>query len=551
MEPRDWSRIQEIYNSALDISRAGRSAYIASKCKGDPAAESEVRALLDAYESSGDFLETPVFESGLKVLTDSEDPLVGTIVGERYRVELLLAQGGMGKVYLATDRELNREVALKVLSQTLLLDVEAKKRFKREVEALTRIGEHPNVVTVYGTGELSDGTPYVAMQYIDGPTLRSLISNNQIDRQRAAAILKQIGAGLGHIHSKNIIHRDLKPENIMIQVFDDGTELVKILDFGIATVRDSIVTRTVHNLPIGTLPYMSPEQRNGDELTPASDVYAMAIVAYEMVTGERPANPPSVPRRQGLSRNAQRVISGGLSRKPQARPQNAKQFGEDLSKALPAWDLSKLFAVAAAVLVVVLLSYGIYSYVKTSGPLPPSKGFNYWLMVQRMRDGQNYRDPYKSNGAESYALGDKFQLNVSTLYEPGNLYVFNEGPPETGKLSFRLIYPKKDVNNGSATLAAQQTVQSDWITFRGPAGAENVWMVWSVSPVPELEVAKNQALMHPEAGLTGEDLSAVKEFLKSTQASIKVWDASYKEGQESKVRARSDVVLTLARFEYR
>jgi Protein kinase domain/Domain of unknown function (DUF4384) len=549
MDRPDWVRIQEIYNSALRLPPAERSAFVDRECHGDPALANEVNELLKAHESSGDFLESPLFEMGLKAILDSEDELIGTIVGDRYRVIQMLAEGGMGKLYLAEALNLNNKlVALKVLSQTLLPDAEAERRFKKEIDALTRL-DHPNVVRVRDAGKLDSGKPYVVMDYIEGVTLRSLIPTGGMEGTYAASLLKEIGAALDHIHNHGIVHRDLKPENIMIEVSGDGPESVKIVDFGIAKVENSVVTSTVHNIPIGTLPYMSPEQKRGDEITPASDIYAMAVIAYEMINGKRPLDQAATPLQRGrLSRKAYNLILGGLSTEPADRPKSAKQFGADLASALGTSSRPHWLKIAAGVLLVALVSYAIYSFVGLP-PKPTSepKGFDYWLTVQPMHEGKEYGDPQKSNGDEDvFENGDRFQLNVRSR-ESGYVYIFNEGTA-----AFRLIYPNKTTKNGSASVGANQTVQPDWLTFSGPAGAENFWIVWSVVPVAELESAKTEVLTHPEAKLSDQGLARVKEFLTTTNAQVKARVTNYTNTrQETTVRARNDLVLTLVQFKHR
>lgn len=543
----DWDRVQEIYNSALPLPPAERSAFIDRECQGDEALANEVNELLEAHASSGDFLDSPLFEMGLNVISNSEDELIGTIVDDRYRVIQVLAEGGMGKLYLAEDINLHDQlVVLKILSQTLLPDADAERRFKQEIHALTLV-KHQNIVRVLGAGKLPGGKPYVVIEYIEGVTLRSLIPGAGMERTYAASVLRDMGAALGHIHNQGIVHRDLKPENIMIEVSSDGTESVKIVDFGIAKVKNSVVTSTVHNVPIGTLPYMSPEQKRGDEITPASDVYAMAVIAYEMVNGQRPPDQASTPLRRGrLTPKAYNLILRGLSDKPADRPRNAKQFGADLSAALGKSDLPVWLKVAAGVLIVALLGYGIFLFIDNPPPLSPAKGFDYWLTVQPMRDGKEYGERYKTNGDEdTFENGDNFQLNVRGR-ESGYLYILSEGV--TG---FRLTYPNKTTNNGSASLGADQTVQLDWATFSGPAGAENFWIVWSVSPVAELEAAKNEVLAHPEARLSEQNLARVKEFLNKMNVEINARVTNYKARAEATVRARNDLVLTLVQFKHR
>ena len=334
MERPVWDRIQEIYYSTLPMHTSERSAFIASACDGDPFLVREVTSLLKADDSSAGFLESPVFELGLKIIssdsarrsTESDrttDSLVGTTIDQKYLVERVLGHGGMGKVYLARDLTLHsRPVVIKVLLEASVKDDYVVKKFRQEVEALARI-DHPGVVSVLGAGELLDGKPYIVMQYVNGVTLRSQIPIEGMDLERAALILKQIGAALEHVHEQRIFHRDLKPDNIMLQSLKD-TELVKVVDFGIAKVKDSVVApSTVDKVPVGTVLYMSPEQlRGGERITAASDIYSMGVIAYEMITGRRPFTPTSAPQLLELHRAGVRVkpidLRSGISTEAQA-----------------------------------------------------------------------------------------------------------------------------------------------------------------------------------------------------------------------------------------
>ena len=361
MERPLWDRIQEIYYSTLPMPQSERNAFIASSCSDDPFLLREVTTLVKADESSAGFLESPVFELGLKIISSdsgkvsgngSADSVVGTTIDNKYLIERALGHGGMGKVYFARDLTLhNRPVVIKVLLDASVKDEYVVRKFRQEVEALARI-DHPGVVSVLSAGELPDGKPFIVMQYVNGVTLRSLIPMEGMDLERAAQILKQIGEALDDVHEKGIFHRDLKPENIMIQSLRVGTELVKVVDFGIAKVKDSVVApSTVDKVSVGTVLYMSPEQlRSGERITAASDIYSMGVVAYEMVTGRRPFSPASAPQllelhregvrvmpvdlRRSLSTEAQAIILRALSFEPTARYQSAAEFGDSLAKAL-------------------------------------------------------------------------------------------------------------------------------------------------------------------------------------------------------------------------
>ena len=562
MNKDDWDRIREIFCAALEQTRSERQKFVERACADNVDLQREVLSLLQAHESLS-FPEPPL---------RPKLEIVGTKIADRYYVERELPGGGMGRVFCARDLQLpGRSVVIKILPPAWAKDPDAVRRFKREIQALSRVDD-PNVVSPLGTGELSDSTPYLVMQYVDGVTLRTEVTEGAMDPARVASIFQQIGVAVAHVHQEGILHLDLKPENIMLQVLSDGREVVKVLDFGIAKIKDTVVaTSAVNTVAIGTAAYMSPEQfRPGERITAASDIYSMAVVAYEMLTGERPFDPRSVPQSHTpainlpahIPRKAHTVLLRALSFEPKDRYSNAKQFADDLADALmkrgkgtetghetqPPRFVKRIAAVTVALAVVSLLAFGIYKYL--TGPLPPTKGFNYWLTVQPTRDGEDYGDSYKSNGDHIFDPGEKFLLSVASLEETGYLYIFYEGPSAKNDIAFRLSYPKKGTN-GSANLNANQTVETEWETFRGPQGSANFWIVWSVLPVNELEVAKDQALQHPEAELTGQNLTALKRFLTTTQDAIKVWDASFKEGQISKVRARSDLVLTLTQFKHR
>jgi serine/threonine protein kinase len=278
----------------------------------------------------------------------------GEILGGRYRIAKELGRGGIGVVFLAHDQKLHdTPVVIKVLLEAVR-DSEHRdwfeKHFRQEAEAMARI-DHPGVVRVLDTGELSDGRAWIVMQFVAGADLRSLMKPQGMELPRVAHLIRQMGQALTAAHEQGVIHRDLKPENIMIQQAGDE-EYVKIIDFGIATVHekraaDPTFVRTTYIA--GTFAYMAPEQFEGRPGA-SSDVYALGVIAYEMVTGRHPfnfetpyqlrelqqagvrVNPGDL--RPALPAAAQAAILRALAYAREERYPRARDFGEALAQAL-------------------------------------------------------------------------------------------------------------------------------------------------------------------------------------------------------------------------
>jgi beta-lactam-binding protein with PASTA domain len=208
---------------------------------------------------------------------------VQQLVDNRYRLVKSLGSGGMADVYLAHDDILDRDVALKVMSNRYASDEEFVERFKREAQSAAALS-HPNIVSIFDRGESEDGTYYIAMEYLPGGTLKNrIVKRGALPARTAAAVALQMAEALRAAHERDVIHRDIKPHNILITGLGD----VKVTDFGIArAAASSTMTRTGHIL--GTAHYISPEQAMGEPVGPASDLYSLGVVLYEMLTGELP-----------------------------------------------------------------------------------------------------------------------------------------------------------------------------------------------------------------------------------------------------------------------
>jgi serine/threonine protein kinase len=629
MERPLWDRIQELYYSTLPLPRSERSAFLATVCNEDPLLVREVNSLLEADDTAEGFLESSVFELGLRVISSSDgnqsnghglvpgESLEGTTIEGRYLVEKELGHGGMGKVYLARDATLHhRRVVIKVLLQASLEDPYVVKKFQQEVEALSRI-DHPNIVSVLGAGKLPSREPYIVMQYVDGATLRSQIPAEGMNLERAALILKQLGDALDDVHEQGIFHRDLKPENILLQVFRGNSELVKVVDFGIAKVKDSVVApSTVDNAPVGTFLYMSPEQlRGGERITAVSDVYSMAIIAFEMITGRRPFNPSSAPQllemhREGVRLNpidlrpilateARAILLRALSFDPANRYQSAAEFGDRLAQALtghetirvtpvqpkagastpavPTWPnifaprLANRFKFVIGGVVIALIGITMALYVikwppgstgqhgqnansvATPSPVQDS-GTTRTFNYWLNVQKMRYGKPYQQAFLSSgkEIFESDYKFRLNvTCPDAGYLYLFNDGPPSQSETSFTILYPTPRTNGGSATLGPNQLFQTNWNKFVGPIGTENFWIVWSVSAVPELEAAKAEAFKHPNGALTGENLVAIKRFLMAKDKETQTRYTTNKETHQTTVRGAGDLLVKRVEFQHR
>src|SRR5712692_10540994 len=215
----------------------------------------------------------------------------GTLLGH-YEIRSRLGAGGMGEVYLAQDTGLDRKVALKILPADLASNQERMRRFVQEAKASAALN-HPNIAHIYEIGE-ADGVHFIAMEFIDGHTLRHFLADIQIDLPKRLRYLQHAAEGLAKAHDAGIVHRDLKPENVMVT--RDG--LVKILDFGLAKLSSTgsgsgegsqlpTMTGTTPGVVVGTVGYMSPEQASGETLDFRSDQFSFGSVLYEMATGKR------------------------------------------------------------------------------------------------------------------------------------------------------------------------------------------------------------------------------------------------------------------------
>jgi serine/threonine protein kinase/ankyrin repeat protein len=400
---KDWEKIDQLFHQALECpNNEERAKFIENAAQGDPALRDELQALLDAHDENRSFLETPVVRVSLSPqfgrwqaqIVQSLAPLsgnqmmagqmIGRLLDGKYRMEELCGRGGMGAVYSALHAGTGRRVAVKVIAPELAGNHEFIERFRREAKTIGRL-RHPNIVNVtdFGiTGENERTLAYLVMEHLEGCTLAAKLKDGRpLPLADALDILSQTCAAIDEAHRLGILHRDLKPENIWLEPVGVGGCNVKVLDFGIAQLRDVIALDEQEPLPViseenqvttaprqqpfsitedetlplnftlqqltrsgtvlGTPKYMSPEQCRGEKLDNASDIYSLGVIAYQMLSGELPfkgtvaellqqhreaAPVPLSRKRVNLPATLDTVINQALAKDPSARPATAGAF---------------------------------------------------------------------------------------------------------------------------------------------------------------------------------------------------------------------------------
>jgi serine/threonine-protein kinase len=222
------------------------------------------------------------------------DPRIGTTVAGRYLIESVLGEGGMATVYKARHKLVDRPCAIKIMNPALARDRVVRERFRREAKAAQKLA-HPNIIEIFDHGDTEDGTSFLVMELLRGESLADALANHiKLPLSRALPICIQIARALARAHDFEVVHRDLKPENIFISIAPDGSELVKLLDFGIArSMHDTRLTGVGE--VFGTPQYMAPERITSIDAGPPADLYALGIILFEMLTGQLPFDAPDIP----------------------------------------------------------------------------------------------------------------------------------------------------------------------------------------------------------------------------------------------------------------
>jgi eukaryotic-like serine/threonine-protein kinase len=333
MTPERWHRVKEIFETALECAPGERPAFLTQVCDGDESLRSEVESLLASYDGGESFMERSAMALAAETLAGSQGEfLVGQTIGH-YQVTREIGSGGMGEVYLAQDTRLGRHVALKLLPTLFTTDNDRLRRFEQEARTASALN-HPNVCVIHEVGETEEGHHYIAMEYVEGETLRQHMTSTRMELSNVIDVAVQIASALKAAHEVGVMHRDIKPENIMLR--RDG--YVKVLDFGLAKLTEQRAAdlaapagarvKTDTGLVMGTSSYMSPEQARGLAVDGRTDIWSLGVVLYEMVTGEAPFK----------GETTSDVIVSILDREPQplehCRPAVPAELQEIVSKTL-------------------------------------------------------------------------------------------------------------------------------------------------------------------------------------------------------------------------
>ncbi len=308
-----WARIQALFKDAIELDPPQRAELLSRACEGDAEMRREVESLLAADREAGSFLERPAI-AGFGADERDFDGMVGSRIGA-YRIVREIGRGGMGAVYLAarTDDAYHKDVALKVLKRGMDSEFFIT-RFRQEREILARF-EHPNIARLIDGGTTPDGLPYLVMEYVDGVPLDRYCAEHRLDVRRRLVLFLNVCSAVEYAHRRLVVHRDLKPAHALVTA--DGTP--KLLDFGIAKLLDPAgadwdAARTAASITMLTPEYASPEQIRGEPATTATDVYALGVLLFRLLTGSRPYR---------LSGGGREELARAICEQEPARPSDA------------------------------------------------------------------------------------------------------------------------------------------------------------------------------------------------------------------------------------
>ncbi len=442
MSPARLRVIEEVFHTTLNCEPDQVGTFLDRRCAGDAGLRTTVEALLASHQKEETFVETSISAVAANLIDNRErESLIGKTIGH-YRILERIGVGGMGEVYLATDINVARNAAVKVLPPQLTRDTERLRRFEQEARAVAGLN-HPNVMTIYEVG-VDESHRYIASELIEGETLHQRLARGRIDLHEAVEITIQIASALTAAHSAGVVHRDIKPQNVMLRA--DG--YVKVLDFGIAKLAEAemssippeyealrLVQTNIGSI-LGTVRYMSPEQARGESVDKRTDIWSLGIVLYEMTTGHAPftgdtarelissiVEKEPLPLTRYLKHvppELQPIVTKALQKNPRERYQKANEIVEALKhirhsmelaagleqpaagERLLSWIRSPVRAAFTCIVIIMVTALAFW-WRKPAVSSPPEKSI---AVLPFENLSSNAEDPYFADGVQDELLTD-------------------------------------------------------------------------------------------------------------------------------------------------
>jgi serine/threonine protein kinase len=454
MTPERFREIEKLFNSALEREPSQRAAFLQEVCAGDPSLQRQVEVLVASHEQEPSFLESPTLRVTVLLTEDEADFMVGRRIGP-YEVLREIGRGGMGEVYLAQDKRLGRQVALKFLPVSFQDDPDRRARLLSEARASSSL-HSPHIAAIHDIGE-HEGRAYIVMEYVEGEPLSQKLKGGPLALSEAIDLGMQIAEALEEAHERGIIHRDIKSSNLMVTPRGQ----VKVLDFGLAKVtqrlagdkeqEESRLTQpeeTASGIVMGTVHYMSPEQARGLRMDARTDLFSLGVVLYEMVAGRVPFDgdtssdvlaailehepEPLGHDRPEVPAELERIVRRCLEKDRERRYQSATELLIDLknlkrdsdSVAIPAVRRRRLaVSIVVALTLVAVAAASAWLWLRSGHPTPASRS-DYVQLT-------NFPDSVTQPALSTDGRMLTFIRGPGTFYTPGQIYVklLPEGEP--------------------------------------------------------------------------------------------------------------------------